>query len=154
MNIRTYTEDDLDKVIDLYYDTVHSVYAADYTDEQMDAIAPKDVNRVHWATSLAKNHTLLAENEAGDLLGFGNIGETGFLDRLYVSKDHQGEGVGSALIHDLEAYARDNGNMTINTISSVTSLPFFEHMGYGILSEDITERHQVRVIQYTMEKEL
>ena len=48
--------------------------------------APSDPDIYRWEASLNKNHTLVVEKD-GKIVGFGNVGETGYLDRLYVHKD-------------------------------------------------------------------
>lgn len=51
------------------------------------------------------HHTLVAV-EDGCAVGFGDIdSNTGYLDRLYVHKDHQGMGIATALCDRLEASA-------------------------------------------------
>lgn len=154
MRIRLYNRMDLDDVLKLYYDTVHSVCAQDYSLEELDAMAPEKPNIYHWETSLEKNHTIVAVNDEDEIIGFGNIGQTGFLDRLYVDKDYLHQGVASALVKHLENYAKVNGNNIIDTISTISSEDFFKKLGYKILSEDISELRGERIVGYAMEKKL
>lgn len=154
MRIRLYNRMDLDDVLKLYYDTVHSVCAQDYSLEELDAMAPEKPNIYHWETSLEKNHTIVAVNDEDEIIGFGNIGQTGFLDRLYVDKDYLYQGVASALVKHLENYAKVNGNNIIDTISTISSEDFFKKLGYKTLSEDISELRGERIVGYAMEKKL
>ena len=154
MKIRLYKINDLEKIMSLYYDTVHSINANDYTEEQLDAMAPGKPNVYHWETQLNKNHTLVAVDNQDTIIGFGNIGQTGFLDRLYVDKDHVREGIATKLVNELENYARKKGNERINTISTSSSLPFFESLGYVMLEEYVNEMRGVRIVRYIMEKTL
>ena len=154
MRIRLYNRMDLDDVLKLYYDTVHSVCAQHYSLEELDAMAPEKPNIYHWETSLEKNHTIVAVNDEDEIIGFGNIGQTGFLDRLYVDKDYLHQGVASALVKHLENYAKVNGNNIIDTISTISSEDFFEKLGYKTLSEDISELRGERIVGYAMEKKL
>ena len=154
MRIRLYNRMDLDDVLKLYYDTVHSVCAQDYSLEELDAMAPEKPNIYHWETSLEKNHTIVAVNDEDEIIGFGNIGQTGFLDRLYVDKDYLHQGVASALVKHLENYAKVNGNNIIDTISTISSEDLFKKLGYKTLSEDISELRGERIVGYAMEKKL
>ena len=75
MKIRLYKINDLEKIMSLYYDTVHSINANDYTEEQLDAMAPGKPNVYHWETQLNKNHTLVAVDNQDTIIGFGNMQE-------------------------------------------------------------------------------
>ena len=105
MEFREYKNTDLHAVMDLFYVTVHEVNKNDYSEEQLDAIAPKDANEYHWEKSLEKNHTIVVQ-EDDKLIAFGNIGKTGYLDRLYVHPDYLRKGIASKLVEELEEYAK------------------------------------------------
>lgn len=93
MVIRAYQPFDAVPLAALFYQTVHTVNRRDYTEKQLDAWAPKDIDLGAWDRSLQVHHTLVAV-EDGCAVGFGDIdSNTGYLDRLYVHKDHQGMGI-------------------------------------------------------------
>ena len=153
MEFREYKNTDLHAVMDLFYVTVHEVYKNDYSEEQLDAIAPKDANEYHWEKSLEKNHTIVVE-EDDKLIAFGNIGKTGYLDRLYVHPDYLRKGIASKLVEELEEYAKKHGSHVINVTSSITSKAFFESKGYAVIEEQINERRGERLLRYLMEKKI
>lgn len=153
MEFREYKNTDLHAVMDLFYVTVHEVNKNDYSEEQLDAIAPKDANEYHWEKSLEKNHTIVVE-EDDKLIAFGNIGKTGYLDRLYVHPDYLRKGIASKLVEELEEYAKKHGSHVINVTSSITSKAFFESNGYAVIEEQINERRGERVLRYLMEKKI
>ena len=142
MEFREYKNTDLHAVMDLFYVTVHEVNKNDYSEEQLDAIAPKDANEYHWEKSLEKNHTIVVE-EDDKLIAFGNIGKTGYLDRLYVHPDYLRKGIASKLVEELEEYAKKHGSHVINVTSSITSKAFFESKGYAVIEEQIKDRKSV-----------
>lgn len=86
MELRAYQPADLEEIYQLFYDTVHSVNRKDYGLEQLDAWAPRQMDRPRWEQSLADHETWVAW-EDGKIVGFGDLGEGGYLDRLYVHKD-------------------------------------------------------------------
>ena len=49
--IRKYKPSDCRRLMELFYDTVHSVNAGDYTAEQLDAWAPKNMDGEQWKLS-------------------------------------------------------------------------------------------------------
>lgn len=153
MEFREYKSTDLHAVMDLFYVTVHEVNKNDYSEEQLDAIAPKDANEYHWEKSLEKNHTIVVE-EDDKLIAFGNIGKTGYLDRLYVHPDYLRKGIASKLVEELEEYAKKHGSHVINVTSSITSKAFFESKGYAVIEEQINERRGERLLRYLMEKKI
>lgn len=153
MEFREYKNTDLHAVMDLFYVTVHEVNKNDYSEEQLDAIAPKDANEYHWEKSLKKNHTIVVE-EDDKLIAFGNIGKTGYLDRLYVHPDYLRKGIASKLVEELEEYAKKHGSHVINVTSSITSKAFFESKGYAVIEEQINERRGERLLRYLMEKKI
>lgn len=148
MVLRPYTPADLEEILTLFYETVHTVNARDYTPAQLDAWTGPEPDRTRWARTL-QQHTSLVAVENGWILGFGDIDATGYLDRLYVHKDHQGQGVATALCDALEA-AVDAPVLT--THASVTARPFFEARGYTVVRPQQVERQGVAMPNFVMEK--
>lgn len=153
MKTRLYMPTDLNDVMQLFYDNVHTVCVHDYTKEQLDAWAPENPDIYHWEASMNKNHTLVVEKD-DKIIGFGNVGETGYLDRLYVHADYLHQGIATMIVNQLEKYAKAKGIVFMNTAASVTSKPFFEAKGYTVLEEQTVERRGVRLRRYLMEKKL
>lgn len=153
MKIRLYVSNDLDDILELFYKTIHTVNKDDYTQEQLDAWAPKNADRARWESCLSKNHTLVVEDD-GKIVGFADMGDTGYLDRLYVDSDYVRQGVASLLVQQLEKYARVKKVRFMNTASSITARPFFEANGYTVIREQVVERRGERLLQYLMEKKL
>ena len=134
----------------LFYGTVHTVCAADYTPAQLDAWAPRRYEAADWERTLF-SRTVLAAEERGEILGFGSIGPDGYLDLLYVHRDCQHQGVASALCDFLETlYPVDR----ITVHASITARPFFEARGYRVLRAQQVERRGQRLTNYVMEKEM
>lgn len=149
MWIRRYEPGDLWQVTALFYDTVHTVNAADYSPEQLDAWADGAPDADRWNRSLLAHHSLVAVEGRDLIVGFGDIDGTGYLDRLYVHKDRQGLGIATALCDRLE---RAVDAPVITTHASITARPFFEGRGYRVLREQRVERHGVQMTNYVMEK--
>ena len=139
MKIRTYLPSDCRWLAKLFYDTVHTVNAEDYTEEQLNVWATGNVDLEKWNQSFSDHHTFVAvEHEM--IVGFGDIDKTGYLDRLFVHKDYQRKGIASALCDALEHAA---GNARITTEASVTAKPFFEKRGYQVVKEQQIERQGI-----------
>ncbi len=146
MLIRKYTISDCEQLAELFYETVHYVNAKDYTKEQLTAWASGDVDLSVWDKSFLEHKTLVAfENDV--IVGFGDIDSTGYLDRLFVHKDHQRQGIATALCDQLE-YGFDK--ITIH--ASITAKPFFQSRGYKVIKEQQVERQSIFLTNYVMEK--
>ena len=153
MKIRLFQEKDIDQIAKLFYECVHNVCKDDYTPEALDAWAPKDMDIYRLKSSLQKNHTLVVE-EKDEVIAFGDMGDTGYLDRLYVREDFLGKGIGRQLLERFEKYAKVKGIICMNTSASLTSLEFFKTMGYYVVTNQMVERRGVRIKRILMEKKL
>lgn len=150
MELRQYTPADCAEILKLFYDTVHTVNAKDYTKEQLDVWAPKNTDAAHWNRSLLAHYTLVAVEDS-QIVGFGDIDETGYLDRLYVHKDFQRQGIATALCDALECAYGDTVSV-ICTHASVTAKPFFEQRGYRVINAQQVERQGVLLENFRMKK--
>lgn len=148
MELRPYESSDCPALARLFYNTVHTVNARDYTPEQLDAWADGQVDLSVWDASFLAHHTLVAE-EDGVILGFADMDGGGYLDRLYVHRDYQGRGVASALCDALEAACPA---AVFTTHTSLTARPFFEDRGYRVLRRQTVLRHGVALDNFVMEK--
>lgn len=147
MVIRGYRPSDLETLTQLFYDTVHTVNAKDYTKEQLDAWATGTVDLEKWDRSL-RAHCSLVAVDGEMILGFGDIDKTGYLDRLFVHSHHQREGVAAAICDRLERAVPGR----IITHVSITARPFFEKRGYKVVREQQIERRGIFLTNFVMEK--
>lgn len=150
MLIRKYEASDCSRLAELFYNTVHTVNAKDYTREQLHVWATGTIDLEQWDQSLRTHSTFVAvENEI--IVGFGDIDETGYLDRLFVDKGHQRKGIATAICDELERVVQTD---TITTHASITAKPFFEQRGYHVVKEQQVEREGVFLTNYVMEKQI
>ena len=161
MELRKYHPRDCAEMARLFYDTVHTVNAADYTKEQLDAWADGQVDLKKWNASFLEHDTLVAV-EGETIVGFGDMDSTGYLDRLYVHKDHQKKGIATAICDRLVRAHRkraafrtetdgnaqqeegERAELTFTTHASITARPFFEKRGYVVKKEQQVERRAKR----------
>lgn len=148
MNIRPYRSSDCPALAELFYETVHTVNAAHYTPDQLDAWADGKVDLEAWDSSFREHYTLVAEEE-GKIIGFADIAVDGYLDRLYVHRLHQRQGIAAALCDRLEQTVKGS----IVTHASITARPFFEARGYRVVKQQQVERHGVLLTNFVMEKQ-
>ncbi|MEG0327726.1 MAG: GNAT family N-acetyltransferase [Erysipelothrix sp.] len=145
--MRHYRHDDLESVVNLFYDTVHSVNSQDYSQKQCDVWADGNPNLDVWHRSLSQNCTLVVY-DGMTLVGFGNCDDTGYLDRLFVHKNYQGHKIASRICDELES----NCQYIITTHASITAQPFFEKRGYQVVSKNLVERNGIKLRNTFMKK--
>ena len=148
MQLREYIPSDCAQMAELFYQTVHSVNAKDYTKEQLDAWATGEVDLQAWDASFRAHRTIVA-TESGKIVGFGDMDKTGYLDRLYVHKDYQGQGIASAICDELERFA---AGKTFTTHASITAKLFLQHRGYHVVRKQEVIRRGVALTNLVMEK--
>ncbi|HUW81677.1 MAG TPA: GNAT family N-acetyltransferase [Phycisphaerae bacterium] len=128
MHVRKARVEEAQGIIDLHVDTVRRVNSRDYSPEQIDAWLGR--RRVEVTEAMIRDgQYYVCVDDAGHLLGLGNI-KGNELVALYVSADHQGEGVGSAIVRRIEEDAFRDGISQIKTDSTVTAEGFYRRQGY------------------------
>lgn len=153
IEIKFYQPADNFEIAKLFYETVHTVAAKDYTKPQLDAWAPKTIletNLENWCQGLLESYALVAEFNR-KIVGFANL-KGNYLDRLFVHKDFQSMGVGGRLLQALEKRAaEEKQNFIIGEVSK-TAKSFFEKYGYYIIKSQRIKREEVILENFVMKK--
>lgn len=150
MELRRYISSDIEAIARLFYDTVHTVNAKDYTEEQLNVWATGNLNIDEWDKSFMEHYTIVAVDD-DIIVGFGDMDSSGYLDRLYVHKDYQGRGIATAICDMLE---KEVNTTEITVHASITARPFFEKRGYKVVREQNVERSNVCLKNYIMKMAL
>lgn len=148
MFLRKYRAEDCEELARLFYDTVHTVNAMDYTKEQLDAWAPCVMDLEEWERSF-REHDCIVAVAGKTIIGFGDMDRNGYLDRLFVHKDYQKKGVGASICGRLEQAVQGK----IITHASITAKPFFEKRGYRMIRKQQVIRKGAVLINFVMEKD-
>ena len=148
MFIREYQSSDCKELTELFYNTVHTVNAKDYTKEQLDAWATGQVNLEKWNQSFQEHFSVVAV-DADIIVGFGDIDKKGYLDRLFVHSGYQRKGIATTICNRLESVVQKD----IVTHASITARPFFEKRGYKVVKEQQVERQGIFLTNFVMIKE-
>ncbi len=147
MYLRRYKNEDLKELITLFKETVHTVNAKDYSPEEIKAWTFSKTDFSEWEQSLSEHYSFVAV-ENGVIVGFGDISPEGYLDRLFVHKNFQNRGIGTALCNQLEKQV----NGSIVTHASITAKNFFKKRGYQTIKEQKVMRNGVYLRNYVMQK--
>lgn len=132
---RRYKEEDTKALIDIYYNTIHTINASDYTKEQLEAWAPsekitdesfnKDVKR--WKRI---NPFVVLDKDI--VVGFAELEENAHINCFFVHHLYQGEGIGSMLMNACIKEGKKLGYKKLITEVSVTAKEFFLKKGFNI----------------------
>jgi putative acetyltransferase len=122
IQIRCAEEYDLNEIAVLFYETITTIATKDYGEEHIKLWSTRDM--VFWKRRFHEQHFILAEIE-NRIAGFASLTVTGYIDFLYVHKDHQRKGIAGKLLMALEDYARSENMNEIFSDISITAKEFF-----------------------------
>ena len=152
MKIRAYQPADCIRMVQLFFDVVRSGATEEYPIAQLAEWAGADVDISDWAKSFTEHYTVVAENEDGELIGFGDLNPNGHFDRLFVRRDLHRRGVASMISDELERFAGEHAIAVVFTQSCAASRAFFEKRGYRVMKRQPFEDHGATYENYIMRK--
>lgn len=153
MEIRLFRLEDAEQVAQLFHETVREVNCRDYSEKQVHAWAPDDIHFRNWEKTCAQRFTYVAD-QAGVIVGFGELEVNGHISCFYCHKNYQRCGVGSQIYQAIEAKAIAFGLDDLVTEASITARPFFERMGFFLLKEQQVLCRGEIFTNYAMKKSL
>jgi putative acetyltransferase len=132
-NVRFAKSEDARGILEAHYSAVHHTAARDYPLEILRVwstpITPERIDQ-YLRNALPNETTVVAEIH-GRIAGFGVIIESlNELRAVYVAAEFGNQGVGSALLRELERLAKERGCTALQMDSSLTAAPFYLHHGY------------------------
>lgn len=153
INIRRAVEKDIDEIRILYRDTVIYINSADYTPEEIKAWSDTFKNTTGLKRKISEQYFIVAEVDK-IITGFSSLANDGYLDFMYVHKDHQRKGVAITLLTEIETYANRSDIKKIYSHVSKTARPFFEKYGYVKRGENINKVNNIEFVNSVMVKVL
>jgi putative acetyltransferase len=153
ITLRTYRRDDAPALLALFRDTIRRVNSRDYSPPQIAAWASDEIDTESWFGRFAGRFVPVAE-EAGCPVGFAELEPNGHIDRVYVSADHQRQGIGRQLLATVVNEARRVGLARLFTEASITARPFFEAQGFTVLAPQVVTCRGAEFVNYRMERVL
>lgn len=153
IQIRRYQDEDAEFLSKIYYHTIHTINAKDYTKEQIDAWAPWSSVEDYsgWKQKLEKIKPYVAMiNDT--IVGFAEFEPNGHIDCFYVHHEFQDCGVGSALMAEIEKEVINKSIARIYAEVSITAKPFFERKGFNVVKQQSVTIRGVKLTNYIMEK--
>lgn len=154
MLIRPFVSTDADQLADLYHASIHEVGIKDYSVEQVWAWSPSKPDPEKYLSRAGNRTLLVALNDGGEPVGYGDLEPNGHIDHLYCRPDAVGMGVGSAILAALESVAKNAGVVALFVEASEGARHLFERRGFDLeLRNDFTIRG-VSIHNYRMSKSI
>jgi putative acetyltransferase len=86
------------------------------------------------------------------VVGFTEFMSRDYIDCFFVHKQHQNQGVGSALMREIETRALAQEINSIYAHVNVTARPFFLHKGFQVVKEQLIELRGCKLKSFLMDK--
>lgn len=125
-------------LFDLFCNTVHKVSIQHYSQDQVNAWAPKNFEDHGWPARVLAQITFCAWI-GPSLAGFCSLRKDGYLDMLFVSHLHQRKGIATLLVSRTLYEAKVMNLKRVHTEASITSKPLFAKMGFKWIKEQQKE---------------
>ncbi|MCA0985031.1 GNAT family N-acetyltransferase [Halobacillus yeomjeoni] len=134
MEIRRFSEKDIEEVLRMIQETIHSINGQDYSFREREVWAGSFTDVQQWTKRIQSSEAFVAKS-GGRIVGIVNLQPPDMVDLLYVHKDLQRQGIARSLLNVVEQFASKNKALVLHTESSVTAYPFFKSQGFRIIGE-------------------
>jgi putative acetyltransferase len=134
IHIRRFQPGEEAALFEIFYSAVHRVACRDYTAEQIDAWAPRDLDPIGWEKRIRAINPFVAEIN-GERVGYADIQSSGYIDHFFVSGLHPRRGIGSVLMNRLLQEAESLGTRILTSDVSRTAQPFFAKFGFVVVEQ-------------------
>lgn len=154
LQLRAYVDVDASATLAVFLSAVTVTAAGDYSPEQITAwSAPNERQLEEWNQGLMARDTIVATID-GDLAGFSDVSDDGYIDMMFVSPQFGRQGVATALLANVEQRGSAAGATEMSTDASITARPFFERHGFRVIAEQHPITRGVIMTNYKMTKTL
>lgn len=134
VHIRPYRQDDAPALFEVFLSAIHLVARQHYTQEQLDAWAPRDLDPQRWRDKMRDIDPFVAERD-GQVVGYADLQPDGYIDHFFVSGRHPRQGIGSRLMRHLLARAEARGIGVLTSDVSRTAQPLYERFGFAVVEQ-------------------
>ncbi len=134
MNIRRFQPGEELALFEVYYSAIHLIARDNYSEEQLNAWAPSDLDRQLWVNRIRGINPFVAEID-GEPVGYADVQQNGYIDHFFVSGNHPRKGVGKALMQVLHNEAELLPIKELTSNVSRTAQPFFERFGFVVVEQ-------------------
>ena len=153
MLVRNFQIGDEAALHQVFISAIHGIAVKDYTLEQVEAWAPKNLDPVLWADRMRGIAPFVAELD-GNIIAYADIQPNGYIDHCFVSAPFARQKVGSTLMRRIHEEATTKGIRKLTSDVSRTAQPFFRRWGFEVVEERQPVMRGVAIPNALMEKDL
>jgi putative acetyltransferase len=153
MHIRRFQPGEELALFEVYYSAIHLIARNDYSEEQLNAWAPLDLDREIWVNRINGINPFVAEID-GKPVGYADIQQNGYIDHFFVSGHYSRQGIGKALMQFIHSEAKRLNTTELTSNVSQTAQPFFERFGFVVVERKNPVIRGVELRNALMRKEL
>lgn len=151
ITIRNYERKDASVTWELKFQTIRNINISDYSLEQVKAWAPDNFDMDVWQKRIDDMNPFVAELN-GQVVGFADLQQDGYIDHFFCHAGYQGLGVGRALMEHIFAVGNLNGIIRYYSAVSRTARPFYERFGFSVVKEQHVDINGQLLTNFVMEK--
>ncbi|MFN9114068.1 MAG: GNAT family N-acetyltransferase [Bacteroidota bacterium] len=152
--IRLARTDEIPLLAGIYQRAIERSCAPWYSSRQLSAWLGFSADAGLWQDSFQQTHCLVAVNKQDVPLAFGDMHPgTGQIGRLYVEPDAQGNGLGTAILKELELLLQHAGHNEAALESALNAYRFYLNRGYSSLGTVTLPFNGELFTQYRMLKQ-
>lgn len=151
--IRRFRMGDEPALFAVYCSAIRQTARVDYSQEQIDAWAPQDLDATVWRNKMREIQPFVAEDGA-EVVGYADLQASGYIDHFFVSGSRPRQGIGSELMRRIHKEADALQLPELSADVSRTAQPFFAHHGFAVVEHRSRELRGVIVPNAFMRKVL
>lgn len=153
MKIRRFRLGDEAALFRVYFTAIHLVASRDYSSQQVEAWAPKDLDVDLWANRVRVIRPFVVEL-GSEIVGYADVQQNGYIDHFFVSGAYPRQGIGAQLMDRLHEEAAALNLTELTSDVSLTAEPFFALHGFQVLERRYPVRRGVTIPNAFMRKAL
>jgi len=153
IKVRQSVSGDVERITQLFYDTIQNINIKDYSQEEVDDWSSWKTDIDKWLEKMQEEYFVVAVIK-NKIVGFSSLALNGYLDFMFVDKDTQGQGVASALLSEIERKANEQNNDLIYSDVSLTAKGFFESKGFIVERQQLKKSKKRKLINFRMIKNI
>ena len=134
MKIRRFQPGEELALFEVFYSAIHLIARNDYSEQQLNAWAPSDLDRELWVNRINGINPFVAEIDDKPV-GYADVQPSGYIDHFFVSGKHPRQGVGKALMEVLHSESKRLSITELTSNVSQTAQPFFERFGFVVVEQ-------------------
>ena len=139
ISVRSARRNEWAAILAIHHRAIHEIASADYPAEVLAVWGPlvTQPDLSQFDAKIERGQVVIVAEVNGVLVGFGElVPDNNELLALYVNPDYLRQGVGTAILNELERIARRRRLPFLQMDSSLTAAPFYQANGFEAVRSD------------------